>query len=75
MADVGFVANLISSPARVRNPAVLFGLTFLQQRVANCSRKWDVNGSVFVHMSDLCFPESEFFATEPMRVNRNIGPG
>ena len=72
--DVSFVANLKSSPPRVRDPAVLFGLTFLQQCVANCSRKWDVNGSVCVHMSDLRFPKSEFFTPKPMRVSGDVRP-
>jgi hypothetical protein len=75
MADVGFAANLKSSPPGVRDPTVLFGLTFLQQRVANWSRKWDINGSVFVHVSDLCSPESKFTAAEPMRVDRDVRPG
>ena len=75
MADVSFAVNLKSSPPRVRDPTVLFGLTFLQQRVANCSRKRDVNGSVSVQMPDLRLPESEFFASEPMRVNRDVRPG
>jgi len=69
MAGIISAANLKSSPARVRNPAVFFSLTLLQQRVAEGTRKWDINRSVCVHMSDLCFPESEFFASEPMRVN------
>jgi hypothetical protein len=69
MADVSFAANLKSSPAGVRDPTVLFGLAFLQQRVADRSRKWDIDGSVFVRVSDLCFPESKFSAPEPMRVN------
>jgi len=74
MANVSIAANLKSSPPRVRDPTVLFGLTFLQQRVANCPRKWDINGSVLVHMSDLRFPKSKFFASEPVRVNRDVRP-
>ena len=75
MADVSFAPNLKSSPPRVRDPTVLFGLTFLQQRVANCSRKWDIHGSVFVQVSDLRFPKSKFFTSKPMRVNCDVRPG
>jgi hypothetical protein len=46
MAGVGFAANLKSSPPGVRHPAVLFGLTFFQQRVADCTREWDIDRSV-----------------------------
>jgi hypothetical protein len=74
MDDVAFVADLKSSPARVRNPTVLFGLTLLQQRIADCTREWDINGSVSVYMSYFCFPESEFFAPEPMRVGGDVRP-
>jgi hypothetical protein len=74
MADVGFAANLKSSPSRVRDPTVLFSLTFHQQRVANSSRKWDVDGPVPVNMSDLRFPKSKFLASETMRVDRDVGP-
>ncbi len=74
MADVGFASNLKSGPSRVRNPTVLFSLTFRQQRIANSSRKWNVHGSVSVHMPDLRFPESKFLPSEPMRVNRDVRP-
>ena len=75
MRDVSFASNSKSSPPGVRYPTVLFGLTFLQQRVVNSSRKRDIDASVSVHMSDLGFPESEFSASEAMRVNRDIRPG
>jgi hypothetical protein len=74
MADVGFAANLESSPARVRDPTVFFGLPFFKQSVADGTRKWDINGSLRVHMSNLRFPKSEFFAPEPMRVNGDTRP-
>jgi hypothetical protein len=74
MADVGFVANLESSPSRVRDPTVFFGLPFLKQSVADGTRKWNINGSVRVHMSDLRFPKSEFFTPEPMRVSGDTRP-
>ena len=75
MADVCFAPNIKSSPPRIRDPTVHFSLTFLQQRVANCSRKWDVHGSVFVYVSDLCSPKSKFFTSKPMRVNCDVRPG
>ena len=75
MADISAGPNSKSGPPRVRNPTVLFGLPFLHQRVSKCSREWDIDCSVGVQMSDLCFPESEFLAPETVRVNRNVGPG
>ena len=69
MFDVIFAPNPKCSPARVGDRAVFFSLTFLQQSVADCTRKWDIDCSVFVYMSDFSFPESEFFAAEPMRVD------
>ena len=74
MFDVSFAANLKCSPARVRDPTVFFSLTFLHQCVADCAREWNIDGSVFVYVSDLSFPESEFFAAEPMWVDRDIRP-
>ena len=75
MVHVSFVANLEGSPAGVRDPPVFFGLTFFQQCIADGTRKWNINRSVPVNVSDLCFSESEFFAPEPMWVNGDIGPG
>jgi hypothetical protein len=74
MAHVSLAANFESSPSRVRDPTVFFSLPFLKQSVANGARKWDINGSVRVHMSDFRFPKSEFFAPEPMRVNGDTRP-
>jgi hypothetical protein len=69
VGDVSFVANLESSPPGIRNPAVLNSVTFFYQRVANRSRKWDINGAVSVHVPNFRFSESEFFAPESVRVD------
>lgn len=53
---------------------MLFGLPFLKQSVADATRKWNINGSVRVHMSNLRFPKSEFFTPKPMRVNGDARP-
>lgn len=74
VVNISFAANSERRPSRVRDPAVFFSLTFLKQSVANSSRKWDVDGSFSMHMSDLRFPKSKFFAPEPMRVNGDVRP-
>jgi hypothetical protein len=62
-------------PSGVWHPAMLFGLTFLDQRVAKRTRKWYVERPVRVQVADLSLAESEFLACKSVWMNRNTRPG
>jgi hypothetical protein len=64
MLEIIFVADVKSDPTRVRNPAVFLRQTFHQERIANWTRKWYIDGATQVQMPDLGTSETEFPAAK-----------
>jgi hypothetical protein len=53
---------------------VFFRLAFLQQRIADRPREWNINGPVLVYVPYFRFTEPKFLAAEAMWVSSDIRP-
>lgn len=53
---------------------MLLGQTFFQKRIVNGTRKWYVNNSIRMNVTNLGLATAEFLTSKPMRMNRNQGP-
>jgi hypothetical protein len=74
MFDATVAMDVEGGPAGVRNPTVLFGEMAPKQKIMKRARKWDVDVSPEVDMTDFRLNEAIFPRCEPMGMYGNPRP-
>jgi hypothetical protein len=74
MFEIALATDPEGCPTGIGNPAVLFGEIALKEKVTNRARKWNVDVSPEVDLTDFGLAEAVFQRREPVRVYGNPRP-
>ena len=74
MLQILLTPNPKRNPARIANPLMLFAKPFRQERIANGTRKWNVDDPAMMHMSNFSISEAKLTSSKTMWMDRDLRP-